>query len=1125
MRLPLVARGAARALLLALLLAGVRSAHAAVVQQDPSCLTVPLVPTAGIAVIRLPRTFIRSGTDSVWSHAGVWQSATDYRLDRLRGDIRLLRALAPGETVWVRGCGLLSPPALEYVRQVYRPARPAAPNPSAGDSTAKPGAPFGAVQRPATTRDPATAPAGAALAVNGNKTIAVEFGSAQDAALRQSLDLSVSGHVAPGVELTGVLSDRDTPLSAAGATQDLQSLDRVLVELKARDGSGALGDIPLSVSRGEFARLERRVQGVTGEWRPGALTLRGAAAGAQGEYTRVQFQGVNGQQGPYLLTDRDGGLGITVVAGSEQVSVDGVRMQRGEGADYAIDYERARITFSNRRPISSASRIMVEYQYALTRFKRNLAVASSEWRTGAWSLFAQALSEGDDAGRPLSGTFDARDRITLSQAGDSLAFGAGVTPGVGDYDTVQVAGRTYFAFAGLDSGAFAVRFARVGAGRGDYTDSSLVGGRSIYRHVGPGAGAFRVGRALASPESHQLGSLGASVQAGPWRLEAEGAMSRFDRNTLSARDQADDAGGAARVQLSSEGKLPFLAGRSGVAAAYRAVDRRFTPFSRLERAFAEEDWGLAPGADLEHQRRAETNAWWRPAEGRELRADFARLSTPDGFTGVRRHGDARWLSGPWSAQAALLAADGTTASRVFADGGRRRANGELRWRGAWLVPGVRAERDRRDTPGDSSATQDRVQGMDADLTTGGRIPWRLLLGTGWRREARDAGRVATRTRARTLRGELETPTGKPFGAVVSAQRRDTRDETTGALVRQDLASTLLRADWQPAGLSGALQVQRTGEAENRRVRTLRFVGSGLGSYDATGNFVGAGDYDLVLVVSPELERFARTATSAHAAWRFGSSETWRGSRVEFTLEDEARRRGDGRLADIFLSTGLALVDAGLARGAVLQRLEAELAPGSRVAGIRARAERRVNADRTFENFGQTTDQRTGSLRWRARPGATTSAEAEARIQYQRAVQAFAAGASFARTLVDRGGSAQWVWQPGANLRLANIVEVSWSRPQGASEATRTLRLGPDAGLSVGRGGRADVTLRRAFVSGPAAVGLLPSAEAAGAARWDATARFDWRLHETTTFGLDGSVRERPGRKTVVTGRAEVRAFF
>jgi hypothetical protein len=41
------------------------------------------------------------------------------------------------------------------------------------------------------------------------------------------------------------------------------------------------------------------------------------------------------------------------------------------------------------------------------------------------------------------------------------------------------------------------------------------------------------------------------------------------------------------------------------------------------------------------------------------------------------------------------------------------------------------------------------------------------------------------------------------------------------------------------------------------------------------------------------------------------------------------------------------------------------------------------------------------------------------------------------------------------------------------------------------------------------LGLLPSADPIGAARWDATARFDWRLHETTTIGFDTNLRERP----------------
>jgi hypothetical protein len=1090
-------------------------------QRDPSCTVFPIVPTAGVAVMRLPRGFIRAGSDSVWSRAGGWVRDRDYRLDRLRGDLRLLRAWVPGETLWVSVCGLLAPPGLEYVRQVYQPARPF----GAKDTGAAAILPMPATSRPSTGRDPANAPSGSALAVNGNKTLAVDFGSTQDAALRQSLDLSLSGRIAPGVEITGVLSDRDTPLSAEGSTQDLQSLDRVLVEVKAKDGAGALGDIPVTLTRSEFGRLDRRVQGVAAEWHPGDFTVRAAAAGSQGVYNRLQFVGVDGLQGPYQLTDGDGNIGVTIVAGSEVVTVDGARMTRGEAADYAIDYDRARVTFSNRRPISSASRITVEYQYTLTRFRRNLAMFSSEWKHGAWSWYAQGITEGDDAGRPLSGALDATDRLQLAQAGDSLAVGNGVTPGVGDYDSVLVGTVSHFVFAGIDSGKFAVQFARIGDGRGDYADSGLVAGRTVYHYVGPGLGAFEVGRLLPSPMTQRLGAVGATLAAGGMRLDVEGAASYLDRNTLSALDDQDDLGGAGRVQVSSEGRLGILPGRAGLAAGFRAVDKRFAPFSKLEQPFAEEDWGLPTGADLEHQRRVDASAWWRLSTGTQVKGELAHLTTPDGFSGLRQRGDLQLQLSNLAFTGALLKAEGTSSEFAFPDGGRTRATGDVRWHGSWLSPSLRGDDDLRRTPSDTATVENRVRALDMDVASGTRIPFRFTVGAGTRLDALDAGHTSTSSRANTLRGELETPVTAPFGASITAQRQDTRDQQTGATIRHDLASTRLRGEWKPAGLTGSLQVERTGEAENQRFRKLTFVGNGLGSYDSTGNFVGTGDYALTLVVSPDLQRFARTATSARAAWAFGASEAWRGSHVEFTLEDEARRLGDGRLADVFLSTGLALVDTSLSLGTIAQRIEAELAPGSRAAAFRARAERRLSADRTVENFAQITDQRTGALRWRTRPSPGTSTEVEGTVNWQRAEQQIVGGASFSRTLIAEGGTAQFIWQPSGGLRLVGAAEADWSRPISQPEFTRTLRVGPDAGVSVGRGGRVELTVRRAFISGPPALALLPSADPAGAARWDGTARFDWRLHETTTLSLSSSVRERPGHATVTTGRAEVRAFF
>jgi len=1104
------------------LLAGLAAPARAAGWSDPSCGVTPVVGSATQNRFRIPHTFLRAGSDSAWTSTRPWVRGRDYALDLLRGDLRLLSPLAPGETLWVAACWLVAPPPLEYAKQVYRPAPSGAPDTGAteADSAAAPAA------RPSTARDVVGAPLGATLAVTGNKTVAVDFGSAQDAALRQSLDLAVSGQVAPGVELTGVLSDRNTPLTAGGATQDLQSLDRVLVELKSRQARAALGDIPLAFERGAFARLDRRVQGVRGDWTGAGFDASVAAASAQGEYQRLQFAGVDGLQGPYALTGGTGEPGTGVVAGSEVVTVDGQRMSRGESADYAMDYERGRITFTNRRPISSASRITVEYQVAVTRFRRNVAAASTAWDRGPVRLFATAFSEGDDRGRPLDLAFDEQDRLALAAAGDSaaLAVGIAVTSGIGDYDSVRVAPDTLvYAWAGPDAGDFSVRFTRTAAGQGDYADSAIVAGRTAYRWVGPGRGNYRVGRSLPLPESHQLLSLGGTARLGALTLEAEGSGSRLDRNTFSARDDGDNTGGAARVSLALEGAPGALPGRAGVSLGARTVERRFAPFSRLERPFAEEDWGLASGTDLDHQRRADATAWWQPRAGDQLRAEWSALATPDGYEGVRRL--AEWTGGgPVATRALFLDADGEQSGRRFGDGGRRRWLGEARRTGALLSPSLRVERDERRTPGDSATVRHRTDELAAELASGTRPRFRLAAGLVLRRDRRDAGAAHEDSRATTVRLAGETAPGTPLGAAASAQRREVRDQASGRRTRSDLASVRLRAEHRPSGLSGHFDVEVTGEAENRRARVLTFVGPGLGSYDALGNFTGTGDYELVLAVSPELDRFTRVGTSARARWDFGASAAWRGSRVEFSVEDEARRRGPLRLTDGLLSTGAALDDPGLARATIAQRLEGDLAPGSRAAAVRVRLERRVSADRSYENFAQVSDLRSGSLRWRARPGATATLEAELKAQWQRASQV-TPSSRYDRTLVDDAASARFEWQPKPAVRVAAAGEVSFARPQGQTEATRTVRLGPDLGLPVGGRGRAELTVRRAFVSGPEAVTLLPGVDPAGAPRWDGTARFDLRLHETTTMGFTAAVKDYPGRPRVATGRAEVRAFF
>jgi len=584
-------------------------------------------------------------------------------------------------------------------------------------------------------------------------------------------------------------------------------------------------------------------------------------------------------------------------------------------------------------------------------------------------------------------------------------------------------------------------------------------------------------------------------------------------------------GHAGRAALSLEGAVPGVLGRAGLSLSARAVSERFAPFTRLERPFAQEDWGLPVDADLEHQRRLELSGFVMPRFGGQLKGSLARLDLPGGFESLRRGGE--WVrEGTLGVQAALERSDARDPRRRLRDGGRRRARAELRLRAMWLEPALRLESDERRTPGDSVRAGARVREGAVELSSPRRLAWRALGAYGLRRDAALAARgFEDQSEARTWRIGIETPSGGTLGGALAYQRRDLEPLASPLRTRSDLGSLRVRLDDAARGLSGLANLEVTAEGESRRVRTLTFVGTGRGQYDALGNFVGAGDYALGLGVSAALERVARAALSSRLAWQFGQSDAWRGSRVEFDFETDARRRGEFRGSDALVSPGAVLSDATLSRGSVLQRLDTEFAPGSRAGALRLLAERRVSADRSFDNFGQTLDERTVSLRWRARPGEKVTSELETRLRRQEVAQSLVGTAPYRRVLIENGGSTQLVVTPGARLRAVAALEASWSRPEGQVGFTRTLRLGPDLGVALGARGRLELSARRAVVAGPPVAGLLPSADPPGPPRWEGSARLDHRVRESTTLGLSFTAREVPRLGTRSTGRAELRAFF
>lgn len=1102
----------------------VRSGQGATVT-DPGCGTIAVAQRSGTVEYALSRTFLKQGSDSVWSRSRGLERGADYALDRTRGVLRLKIEPVPGETLWVRACGLIQPPPLDFHPLAYRPggAGAEADGAAADSLSAAPGA------RPATQLPSAAEASGASLSLSGNKTIAVEFGSSQDAFLRQSLDLAVSGTLAPGVELTGALSDRNTPLTASGSTRDLQSLDRLLIELRAPQGGAALGDVALRLDRGEFGRLDRRLEGARGDWTVRGVETVVAAASAQGEYQRLQIYGVEGRQGPYALTGRDGATGVAVVAGSETVTLDGERLTRGESADYSVDYDRGTLTFTNRRPVSSASRITVDYQAAVSRFRRNFAAAAVRTERGPWQGSFAILTEGDDRGRPLTSAFDASDRLVLAAAGDSvvLALGAGVTSGGGDYDLVSGPDGTYYAFAGADSGDYGLSFARLAAGLGDYADSVTAAGRVVYRYVGPGGGAFRIGRSLPLPDARQLVDVGTGLHVGSLALDLEGALSRHDRNTFSALDDGDNLGGAGSARLSLERAAPrWSGGRMGASLQWRQVESRFEPFSRLDRPFEQEDWGLPASADLEHQRRAEASVFVRPGAGGELRAAAGRLSTPDGFTSLRR--EARWeRSGAVTTRAHWERADGEQPGRAFADGGRERRSGEIGVSLPWIEPWLRADWDQRWTPSDTGRAGDRYREVGGEMRSGRAWSWKLQGGYILRRNGRlGVSGWGVRDEARTARLGLQTPEERPWAGTFRWQRRTLRPLSESGRTASDLASGRVRGNDAKRGLATSLGLELTSEGESERTRQLLFVGSGQGAYDSLGNFVGTGhgDRNLVIAVTGALRRISRASASARLSWQPPGEGAWQGSRAEVVLETDARRRGEIRAADLLLSGAAARGDDGLSRGTVTQRFEADLAPAARLGALTLRAERRVTADRSFANFAQVQDVRLGTLRWRGRPAAGWTAEVEGKLERSAALQT--GGSRFERVVRGGGGVVTVGYSPSARLRAAWVSDLGWAREEGAGTGASTVwKSGPDFGLSLLGQGRLELSGRRTLTRGESVNAALPFGDPLGALRWESSARFDYRLRDQTTMGVSLVSRDRDGRPPEQEGRAEVRAFF
>lgn len=480
---------------------------------------------------------------------------------------------------------------------------------------------------------------------SGSLTRGITVGTNRDFSLESGLRFEMSGQLTDDVDLLVNLTDQSTPIQPDGSTQNLREFDQVYVRLRSPKATVQLGDVDISIQNSEFARINRRLQGVDAETRFGKYGNYGASVSVpRGQFRTQQFNGIDGLQGPYRLSGESGDQFITILAGTERVFIDGERIYRGENNDYIIDYGLGEITFTANRLITQATRITIDFEFITQEFNRTLITGQASTDSlfkGRLSLGVNYIREADSDDRLLANITEA-DIERLEQLGN--AGGSALISAVeflpaeqredqilyvrGD-TTLNGQGFTIFRFRPKEEeAAFRIRFGRFGQGNGPYRRVGQTENGIVFEWVGPGQGAYDTLRTVTPPIEQQMVAVRSTFKLTEGiRAGGEWAGSDFDANRFSSIGDEVNVDHAYLVHLSSKTRLGDV-GEVGFNARQRFTGKRFAFFDRTRDIEFNRKWDINSSIQTE-ERISEASAFWSPMQRTKIEILGGRIERDD----------------------------------------------------------------------------------------------------------------------------------------------------------------------------------------------------------------------------------------------------------------------------------------------------------------------------------------------------------------------------------------------------------------------------------------------------------------------------------------------------------------
>ena len=447
----------------------------------------------------------------------------------------------------------------------------------------------------------------------------INFGNNQNAVVNSGLNLQLDGKLSPNLNVKAAISDNNIPIQPDGSTQQLQEFDKIFINVYNDKISITAADFELKKPQGYFLNYNKKVQGLEFAVNDNTTLKHKKKLGyfssisasiAKGKFRRQEFNGIEGNQGPYKLTGENNEMFIIVLAASERVYIDGVMQKRGYDNDYIIDYNLGEITFTPQKPINKDKRIIVEFEYSDKNYTRYLITNSNIINFNKTKFWLNLYNENDNKNQPFEQDLKDSDKQLLKEIGDNLDLA--LAPSYNYYESFnnnqirykitdtlvngQIFDSIFVYSTNPDNAFYTVAFAFVGAGNGDYKRGINAANGKVFEWISPindlKQGDYTPYKKIITPKLNQMISLGAESEVNEkTKLNFEIAYSNNDQNSFSKKDSYDDKGFAFKTSIEQKfietNKQQF-----GTNINYGFIHKYFQPIENFRQAEFMREWNL-----------------------------------------------------------------------------------------------------------------------------------------------------------------------------------------------------------------------------------------------------------------------------------------------------------------------------------------------------------------------------------------------------------------------------------------------------------------------------------------------------------------------------------------------------